>query len=114
MDKDSTYPAMRWHPETGEAITVNSVSEDNETYLSHHPADPDKVAAVTKADDAMPTERVKELLDQGGVSYPKNAKVETLRKTLRGALTAKLEDRGIGFATTDTLEDLFARVTAEA
>ena len=105
---------MRWHPETGEAITIFSVSEDNDTYLNHHPADPDKVAAVTKADDAMPVERVKDLLDQGGVPYAKNAKADTLRKTLRAALTEKLEARGIGFATTDTLADLFTRVTAEA
>ena len=114
MDIDHTYPRLRWHPENGEAITVTSVSDDDETYLNHHPADPDKVAAVTKADDAMPMERVKELLDQGGVPYAKNARADTLRKTLRGALTDKLEARGVGFSDSDTLEDLFTRVTAEA
>ena len=105
---------MRWHPETGEAITVNSVAEDNETYLNHHPTDPDKVAAVIKADDAMPMERVKQLLDQGGVAYAKNAKADTLRLVLRGALTEQLNTRGIGFSDSDTLEELFIRVTDTA
>ena len=110
MDKDQNYPALRWHPETGEAIEVNSVSEDNEIYLSHHPEDPDKVAAVIKADDAMPMGRVKALLDQGGVAYATNAKADTLRRALRGALTEQLDARGIGFSDSDTLEALFIRV----
>lgn len=105
---DPNYPAMKWHPETGEAKTFTSADEVPEGWLDTHPsnlpATPDAGAASVPArPDPLPMSRdaIKKALDDAGITYAKNAKDQTLYDLLVSELRAHLTDQDIHWAETD-------------
>lgn len=89
------YPAMKWHPETGEATVYNSPHEVPEGHLDQHPASLEKTPALKpSAPSALPMTKAEIVtaLKAGNIEYPATAGAKALYdlldKTLREHLTA--------------------------
>lgn len=105
---DPNYPAMKWHPETGEAKTFTSADEVPKGWLDTHPnnlpANPDAgSASVPARPDPLPMSRdaIKKALDDAGITYAKSAKDQTLYDLLVSELRAHLTSQGVAWGKGD-------------
>lgn len=104
--QDPNYPAMKWHPETGEAKTFVAPEDVPEGWLDIHPSnlpEPAPVAAskvVSPADSAalpMTREEMKAELSAGGIPFASNAKDATLYAALKKGVQEFLTGAGVAF-----------------
>ena len=107
----SHYPALKWHPETGEAVLVIGPENDSNYLIDHHPADPDKGSPLVAEPAGFDRDRMLELLGTGGITYPKGAKLPVLRDLLTKGLQAALTGRGLDWQDDATAEALYAKIS---
>jgi hypothetical protein len=109
------FPGYRWHPESGDCRIFDKAEDVPEGWLESHPGSLDQAApAADKAYDALPLSK-KEIvaaLDEGGVSFKKNAPVAALYALLMENLKKALTEQEIAFpedADAKALMDLFPK-----
>lgn len=107
----SLYPAHRWSRD-GELHVVNSVEEDDPTWLPHHPNDPDKGEIKPVSKKKLGKKEVVDLLTQGGIGFKPEDKLETLRDTLAEGFRVYMREKGIDFPSDADLEALHATMLA--
>lgn len=105
----SAFPAMLWHPETGESRVFHKAGDVPEGWLDTHP---DNVKNLPKAEKAAQTKPVplsmtrKEMvqaLQDGGISFDPASKVDVLYAILTEAVKKFLTDAEVEFdPATDT------------
>lgn len=89
------YPAMKWHPVTGEYILANDASEVPAGYLDTHP---NNLPAVTVAPPArMDRKDIILCLQDGAIPYKANAPTKALYELLLLGLKAALSAAEIAF-----------------
>lgn len=123
--KDLNFPAMMFHPETGEGKVFKTAGEVPEGYLSFHPKDPARkakdaleaakvvdakpAAAVAKAVDIpMTRDEIIAALNSGGIPFDDNAKTRALHNQLRDAVHAALIEAKISYVDNAPTKDLLA------
>lgn len=111
--KDKSFPAMKWHPETGESGIFNSASEVPEGWLDHHPnaKEPIKEKEVVKPTGLPMTKaEIQDALKTGGISAPANASAKSLYDLLVTSLRDHLTEANVTFPETATAPELLALV----
>lgn len=102
---DPAYPAMMWHPETGENRIFNSADEVPEGWLDTHPNNKDaaeqrKAAAEARNPPAtLPLTRAEivKALGDGGINFNPRAATKALYDQLLGELKKTLTEAGIAY-----------------
>jgi hypothetical protein len=97
--KNQQFPAMMWHPITGEAVTVNSAAEVPDGYLDQHPnslaeaekATPEKPAVGLPMDRAA----IVAALNEGEIAFKKNAPTGALYNQLTASLRDALASANV-------------------
>lgn len=109
------YPAMKWHPETGEAKVFHKAEDVPDGYLDTHPSNLANVAAANqeaskKLNKAktlpLSKDEIIAALVEGGIGYPKQASAKALYDLLTEKVKAALTEAGTSFdpeADTKTL-----------
>lgn len=102
MDKDPNFPAMMWHPTTGENRVFTAAVDVPDGWLDHYPtgeadAEPAKPADAPDAALPMTRDEIKTALDTLRVKYAKNARDATLYGMLIEALHEDLASAGVAF-----------------
>ena len=100
MTKDPNYPAMKFHPQTGESRVFHTAEDVPEGWLNKHPAhvDDTKPAPAQKsATLPMTRDEIKAALDAGEIAYKKNAGDKALYDLLVASLKTHLTEAGIQF-----------------
>lgn len=109
---DQHFPAMMWHPETGESRVFNTAADVLEGWLDTHPANATRVdaiaaakpsakpAAAPKGSNGLPMtrEEITIALLEGGVQFKRNHDDKRLYDTLMAALKKALDERGVQYA----------------
>lgn len=93
--KDRHYPALKWHPHTGESQVFNAAHEVPADWLDHHPASADAQKPAPKVNsDVLPMTRneIVAELTAGAIPFKANqsnkALLELLDKSVREHLTS--------------------------
>lgn len=103
---DMAYPAMKWHPETGEARAFTKAGDVPDGWLDTHPNNisvVDKAAANNKDVVGKPVplpltrKEMVAALQQGGIAFDPAAKVDVLYAVLTEAVKKFLTDAEIEF-----------------
>lgn len=121
----SQFPAMKWHPNTGESQVFKAAQDVPEGWLDHHPADPDyekeAVGAAPKTPAKIATgsfpeapvmsrDEIKTALDAAEIPYAKNAKDATLYDILLTSLRQHLAAQNVAFTDDMNAKQLLALV----
>src|SRR5581483_9866922 len=101
MTNTKSAPTMAWHPETGENRVFPHPSEVPEGWLDTHPSNASKAAegGDKNPGDKLPMTR-KEIvaaLNDGGISFDKQAKTSALYAQLLDAVKSALTEAGVEF-----------------
>lgn len=115
--KDPNYPAMKWHPVTGEYVICQNESEVPEGYLDTHP---NNLPAVKAADApaassalvVLPMKKADIItaLTEGGIQFDPKAKAIVLYEALLASLQAHLTEAEVEFPENATAPELLALV----
>lgn len=102
------YPAMKWHPETGEMRVYAKAEHVPEGWLDTHPANLAHVQALAAAAPkpvklSLTRQEILAALHEGGIEHNIKAKTQDLHERLRERCVAHLTDAGVEFdAAADT------------
>lgn len=124
MTKDPHYPAMKWHPVTGEYVVCQNESEVPEGYIDTHPNNlpPAKAEEAVKAYAAsvpaagfpakLPMKKADIItaLTEGGIAHDPAAKAIVLYDALLASLKAHLTEAEVEFPENATAPELLALV----
>jgi len=107
------FPGMRWHPETGESQIFQTQEDMPAGWLDYNPTGADGLEKP-KASNPLPMtrEEIVAALNQGQITFKKNAGTAALYDQLRDALRKFLTERSITFeqdADGKTLLDLVSK-----
>lgn len=115
--KHPDYPAMKWHPETGEPTVFNAPGDVPAGYLDRHPNDPAGKVEVKKPDApakvpalCLTRKEIRAELDAGGIAYEKDEPTAVLYDKLVAALKAHLEAAEVEFDEAADAKALLALV----
>jgi hypothetical protein len=100
------YPAYKWTP-GGVQVLVNDATEDDPTYLEHHPDDPTKTIQPQTKAPFTPAE-MRDLLTAGKIDFNPDAEPGLLTN---GLLTAA-STMGLGVPTGASAEEIYAIMLA--
>lgn len=86
MQKDPNFPAMKWHPKTGESRVFTAAEDVPEGWIDTHPNN--VIAKDAPAPDELPLtkKQIKTELDAAGVTYPPTAGAKALYELLSDSL----------------------------
>lgn len=117
--KDLNYPAMKWHPETGESRVFIAPEDVPAGWIDTHPNNlPPDVKPVAEAlaakieGDALPLtkKQIKVELDAAGVTYPATANVKALYELLSDTLKTFCANNDIAYEPNADVPTLLALV----
>lgn len=108
MSKDPNYPAMKWHPHTGENRVFHKSGDVPEGWLDTHPANVDSVTkeveaappSVLKAPLDMTRKEIVAALTEGGITFDPASKVVVLYELLTAEVNRVLTEEGIEYDPT--------------
>jgi hypothetical protein len=85
--KDPKFPALMWHPETGEASVFNSAEEIPEGYLDKHPKHAGDVKPIVKTE--LSRSEIIAALRERGIEFAPATGTPKLYDLLVNAIEAK-------------------------
>lgn len=121
MTQNPGFPAMKWHPQTGEATVFNKSQDVPDGYLDEHPdnlsgtARAEAVAAAAVKPPAsdelcLTREEIMAELHESGLSYKKNTPTKALYDMLVEALKEYLAENEVEFPADADAKALLALV----
>lgn len=118
MSKDPNFPAMKWHPTTGESKLCTVAEDVPDGWLDTHPNNlpkPDEKAKPAGEPELPMTRKdiIKEL-DAAGVAFPKMAKTQALYDLLGDTAKNFLAAAKVDYAPDADVPSLLALVKANA
>ncbi len=114
--KDHAYPALKWHPDTGESRVFHNEGQVPKGWLNQHPdaIKPEKLDPATPLPVPMTRREIMDALHSGEISYDPKAKTSVLFDQLTVAVKQALTAADISFDdATDTKELLALLPTPE-
>jgi hypothetical protein len=112
--RDKSFPALYWHPETGEAAVYNSAAEVPTGHLDHHPKHFDGLNPPPPARDPdvipMTREEIVAVLKESEIKFAANAGIKSLYSLLVSSVKEHLTAEGIEFPETATGPELLELV----
>jgi hypothetical protein len=108
--KDQSYPALKWHPETGDCRLFHSEGQVPKGWLDQHPRNlaPEKLDPASPAALPMTRKEIVEALNSGGISYDPKAKASVLFDQLTVAVKEALTEANISFDDAADTKELLA------
>lgn len=106
------FPGLRWD---AEGNTHYCATEDDVQpgWTDYHPDNPPVSATVEKGLGAdMSRAEIIAALEEGGVTFSKNAPTASLAKQLRTAILSELEEQSVKYEPTSSTKDLLALIPA--
>lgn len=111
------YPALKWHPETGESRLFDKAGDVPEGWLDTHPANlarvqADAAAAPKPVKLSLSRTEIQAALREGGIDHNIKASTKDLHDLLRERCIKHLTEGGIEFdaaADTKTLLELIPK-----
>jgi|GEM_PF-4803772 len=90
------YPALKWHPETGECSLFNDAAEVPDGYLDVHP---NNLAKESEKAATLPMKRkaIIAALKSGSISFDPQADAATLYDLLLSGVKAALTEQELAF-----------------
>ena len=112
--KDQAYPALKWHPETGDCRLFHNEASVLKGWLDQHPRNlkPENVDPAAPAPLPMTRKEIVDALNNGGISYDPKSKTTVLFDQLTVAVKEALTEADISFddaADTKELLDLLPK-----
>lgn len=98
MSKDPNFPAMKWHPQTGEVKLCHKADDVPEGWIDTHPANLANVAQPAPVKLPMKRKDIVAALSEGGITFDVKSPTYDLYALLVENLKAALTEAEIEFA----------------